>query len=404
MPPRTLLLTPLLLALTACAGAQAGPVERTFHKIVLEEEAFYAEGATAGDLNGDGILDFVYGPYWYAGPDFQQRHEYYEPSPFDPEQYSDNFFAYVYDFDGDGWQDIFIIHFPGEEASWYRNPGEETGAHWERHIVMQGVDNESPTFLDLTGDGRPELVCIHQGRYGYARPDWSDPAAPWTFHPISEDGGWQRYTHGLGVGDVNGDGRLDVLDKDGWWEQPASLEGEPVWRRHEADFGGGGAQMYVYDFDGDGLNDVVTSLDAHGYGLAWYRQLPGAEEGDSPRFEQQLIMGDASQESPYGVRFTQIHAVELADMDGDGVQDIVAGKRYWAHGSTGDPEPDAPAVIYWFRTVRDGAGGVSFEPHLIDDDSGVGVQVVVEDVNGDGHLDVVIGNKRMAAVLLQQVE
>src|SRR5690606_34831842 len=162
----------------------------------------------------------------------------------------------------------------------------------------------------------------------------------------------------------------------GWWEQPASLQGDPVWRRHEADFGGGGAQMYVYDFDGDGLNDVVTSLDAHGYGLAWYRQLPGSGEGDSPRFEQQLISGDASQESPYGVRFTQIHAVELADMDGDGVQDIVAGKRYWAHGSTGDPEPNAPAVIYWFRTVRDGNGGVSFEPHLIDDDSGVGVQLV----------------------------
>jgi hypothetical protein len=113
-------------------------------------------------------------------------------------------------------------------------------------------------------------------------------------------------------------------------------------------------------------------------------------------------MGDEPSDNPYGVKFSQLHAVELADVDGDGVLDIVTGKRHWAHGSTGDVDSNAPPVLYWFQTVRGAGGAVDFVPHLIDDDSGVGVQVVVGDVNGDDRPDVVVGNKRMTAVLLQQ--
>ena len=394
---RTVIVPLLPLLIAGCVSARAAGEPPSFRKVVLSE-TFFAEGATYGDIDRDGENDIIAGPYWYEGPDFRQRHEYYPPKPFDPEQYSDNFFAHVHDFDGDGWQDIFIIGFPGQDASWYRNPGGGDG-HWARHKVFDVVDNESPAWTDLTGDGRPEIVCINGGRYGYVTPDWSDPTRPWTFHPISPEGGWQRYTHGLGVGDVNGDGRKDLLEKDGWWEQPSSLAGDPVWKRHEVDFGEGGAQMHAYDLDGDGDSDVVTSLVAHGYGLAWFEQV---RQGDDIAFIRHVIMDDEPSDNPYGVKFSQLHAVELADIDGDGLLDIVTGKRYWAHGSTGDIDANAPPVVYWFRTVRNATGGVEFIPHLIDDDSGVGVQLVVGDVNGDRRPDLVVGNKRMTAVLLQE--
>src|SRR5690606_25666404 len=140
---------------------------------------------------------------------------------------------------------------------------------------------------------------------------------------------------------------------------------------HDVDFGTGGAQMFAHDANGDGLNDVITSLDAHGYGLAWFEQV---EVEGRRTFERHLIMSESPATGPFEVGFSQVHAVEVIDVDGDGVKDIVTGKRFWAHGSSGDPEPNAPPVLYWFRTTREeGGAGVSFQPVLIDDDSGVGV-------------------------------
>jgi hypothetical protein len=150
--------------------------------------------------------------------------------------------------------------------------------------------------------------------------------------------------------------------------------------------------------NGDGKPDIVGSTAAHGYGLAWWEQVRG-EEGEI-RFRKHLIMGDKEADNRYGVKFSQLHALEFVDMNGDGLRDIVVGKRFWAHGRTGDPEPNAPAVVYWFELVR-GKDGVRFVPHLIDDNSGVGTQVTVADANGDGLLDVVVGNKKGVFVHLQ---
>jgi hypothetical protein len=109
-----------------------------------------------------------------------------------------------------------------------------------------------------------------------------------------------------------------------------------------------------------------------------------------------------------GVQFSQLHAVEVADIDGDGLKDIVTGKRFWAHGPGGDPDPGGTPVLYWFKLVRkaddkaEPAARVSFVPHRIDDASGVGTQFAVGDVSGDGRADIVIGNKRGGFVFLQQ--
>jgi hypothetical protein len=313
--------------------------------------------------------------------------------------YSDNFFAFTHDFNKDGWDDILIYGFPGKDASWYENPKNTPVKSWTRHKVLDVVDNESPTWADLTGDGKPEIICNSEGYFGFAEPNWQEPTQPWKYRRITPKGSWQKFTHGLGIGDVNGDKKMDLLEADGWWEQPASLDGDPVWTKHNFKFNTGGAQMYAYDVNDDGLNDVITSLAAHGHGLAWWEQ---KREGNAITFTRHLIMGSKPEENEYGLKFSQLHAVELVDMDGDGLKDIVTGKRFWAHGAKGDAEPEAPAVLYWFRLVRGSDKEVQFVPYLIDDDSGVGTQVVVEDVNGDKVPDVVVGNKKGTFIHLHE--
>lgn len=367
---------------------------RTLHSFNKQPlaERFFAEGATFGELNQDKHADLVAGPFWFEGPDFKKQHTIYPPKPFDPAGYSDNFFAWVHDFDGDRWNDVLVYGFPGQDASWYRNP-QGKDEPWARHKVMEVVDNESPTWGDITGDGKPEVICSVGGFFGYASPDSTAPEKPWKFHPISDKSAGGKFTHGLGVGDVNNDGRIDLLEKSGWWEQPASLADDPIWKKHPYAFSGpGGAQMFAYDVDGDGRNDVITSLAAHGFGLVWYRQL--ASDGGEIKFQAHTITGMTASENPYGVKFAEIHAIDLVDMDGDGLKDIITGKRWWSHGAKGDPESGAPAVLYWFQLVRGKDGVVDWVPHLIDDDSGVGVQVVAGDFTGDKLPDVVVANKK----------
>ncbi|MCZ6597067.1 MAG: VCBS repeat-containing protein, partial [Planctomycetota bacterium] len=218
------------LVLVACATVALAQGEIAFERHELSD-VFFCEGASFADLDRDGHGDVIAGPYWYAGPDFEERHEIYAPKPFDPLGYSDNFFAWPRDFDGDDWIDVLFVGFPGREAAWYENPGPdpEAGGAWERHLVFPVVDNEAPAFADLTGDGREELVFHTGGRFGFAEPDADDPSKPWSFTPISEDRGLPKFVHGLGVGDLNGDGRADLLEKDGWWEQPASWDRTTPW-------------------------------------------------------------------------------------------------------------------------------------------------------------------------------
>jgi hypothetical protein len=420
-----LLATVLLSGVAAVSGADYAL--HTFKKIQLNNE-FWAEGANFGDFNRDGKNDIVSGPYWYEGPEFTNRHEYatatqtfkikrgdapeetvrgYEGALGVKNAYSENFFAFVYDFNKDKWPDILILGFPGKESSWYENPKGKTG-HWERHVIFDVTDNESPTFADLTGDGKPELLCQTSdaksglGQIGFAQPDWSDPAKPWKFHAITPgEKRWQRFTHGLGFGDVNGDKRNDILEMTGWWEQPASAADASLWKFHPFAFapGHGSAQMFAYDVDGDGDNDVITSLAAHGYGLAWYENV---RENGEVTFKQHVIMNKTPQENRYGVVFSQLHAVDLVDMDGDGLKDIVTGKRFWAHGSSGDADPNAPAVLYWFKLVRGNDKSVDFVPQLIDSDSGIGTQVVAGNLNRDKLPDVIVGNKKGVFVFIHQ--
>lgn len=358
---------------------------------------YYSEGAAIGDINRDGHPDVVYGPHWYEGPTFEKRHEIYAAKPQPMNFYADNFFTWVYDFNGDGWPDLLVVGLPGTPAFVFENPAGKSDGHWAKHQVFEAVGNESPHFIDLLGDKRPVLVCTYKGAYGFVSPNREHPFEAWTFHAISDKAIKERSAHGLGVGDLNGDGRADVVIASGWFEQPATNAEGSSWRFHEVPFTNsyGGAEMYVYDVNGDGRNDVITSLAAHDFGLAWYEQ-DRAGNGEVV-FRQHIVVGQRPEQNPYGVVFSELHSVALADIDGDGLKDIVTGKTYWSHHKA-SPQWDAGAVVYWFRLQRN-KDGVDWVPYRIDPDAGVGRHIRIDDINGDKLPDIVVGGMKGSHVL-----
>ena len=361
-------------------------------------DAYYSEGISVGDLNGDQLSDVVYGPHWYAGPDFTQVNEIYPAVPQKREGYADNFFNWVHDFDSDGWKDILVVGFPGTPGFVYRNPGKDGLMNlWEKLQVADSVSNEAPQFTDITGDGVPELICTRQGHYGFYQPSSEKPLDSWKFIAISDKIAPTPFGHGLGVGDVNNDGRLDMIATNGWMEQPAEGAVAGIWKFREVPFARAGADMFAYDVDGDKDSDIITALSAHDFGLAWFENTGTNADGDTT-FEKHLLMGETTEESPYGILFTELHAVKMADMNGDGLQDIVTGKTYWSHHAQ-SPMWDAGAVVYWFELQRT-ASGVDFVPHLADDKSGIGRGLVVEDINKDGLIDIAAGGMVGASILM----
>jgi hypothetical protein len=211
--------------------------------------------------------------------------------------------------------------------------------------------------------------------------------------------------HGIGAGDVNGDGRVDILNGYGWWEQPAAGQ-SGLWRYHPASFSRwtgrgseGGGEMVVYDVNGDGRNDVVAVLQAHVFGLAWFEQKRDASGAIS--FTRHMIMDNFATKNAGGVTFSQPHGSTAADLTGDGIPDFVVGKRFWSHHEGFlDPDPYGPPVLYVYRTVRNpkAPGGAEFVPELVHNMSGAGSQILAEDVNRDGAIDIVTSGTNGAYV------
>ncbi len=417
----------LLLPASLTFPSAAKEREVKFQKFTLDKE-FRSEGVAVGDVNGDGKMDVLAGNLWYEAPNWTP-HEIAPLQKFDAaKSYSDSFVNYAMDMNGDGWTDQILIGWPGvSPVVWRENPKTGNGP-WTVHNIARNACNESPALAQLTlsedsangglhglltniwsrrtKEGRsaaksntkekPVLVfAVDDEQMGWFEPG-VDFNSEFKMHSISaksskktakEDGVF-RYSHGLGVGDISGDGRNDVLVTAGYWEAPIDPRSASGWHFVKTDLGEDCAQMQVYDVNNDGLNDVIASS-AHKIGIWWFEQKRRSD--GTPEFIKHEIDNSIS----------QTHSLMLADINDDGKMDFVTGKRYWAHGPTGDVNPDAPAVVVWFELQRE-KGEVKWIKHEIDNDSGVGTQFTIADLNGDKRPDVITSNKKGVFVFLQQ--
>jgi hypothetical protein len=404
---RLLLVVGGLAAVAPVAMAQPKDSPKiTWQKTVLDRR-FRSEGVAVADVNKDGKKDVLNGEYWYQAPDWTP-HEMQPPMDHKDGlgNYSRSFACWADDFNADGYQDLIVVDFPGAPCYWMENPKGADG-HWKKHTIWHSACNETPQYVDLFGTGKRVLLMGFQpkgknpngneGQMAYFTPNPKDPTAEWVMHPISEPSepgkpvpGTMRFSHGLGIGDVSGDGKADVICNGGWWEQPASIDGKTTWKFHPANLGESCADMFAMDMDADGVPDVI-STSAHKFGI-WYHKQNKNPKPKVPPFETVTLFGRLSSET---------HAAHLVDIDGDGLKDLVTGKRWWSHGRA-EPGSSWEARVYWLKAVKERDGAINFIPQLIDRDSGVGTQFEVTDINGDGLLDVVTSNKKGVHVIVQE--
>ncbi|WP_336514542.1 VCBS repeat-containing protein [Pollutibacter soli] len=360
-----------------------------FEKITLSNE-FLSEGVATGDLNKDGKTDVIAGYYWFEAPNWT-RHELYPSRVFNPrKEYSNSFLNLGMDVNNDGWTDVVLIDFPGLKSYWLENPKNKPG-HWVRHVIADsmGISNESPGFVDIDGDGRMDILCGDpakrqvvwlkapgKGQTNWKRYPISDTAAPAT----------NRFSHGIGYGDINMDGKKDIVIKEGWWEGPKDPK-QPGWVFHKANLGEDCSHMLILDVDNDGLNDVV-SASAHRLGIWWFKQTRDASGNID------FARTTASE------TVSQTHSNILADFNRDGQPDFVVGKRWLAHHDSNDPGTNDPAYLIWFESTPTKAP--YWIEHEIDNDSGAGLNIAVDDVNKDKKPDIIIANKKGVFVFLNR--
>jgi hypothetical protein len=369
---------------------------------------YYSFASGAADFDRDGNMDIVSGPFIFLGPDFTKVREFYMALTTNPStNFSSNWLEFAGDFTGDGWPDVLLASTSGTRL--YVNPKGEP-RRWDSYApVVPPAPNvsEVSAMKDVDADGKPDLVYASAGAVRWAKPDPANPTGPWLSTQVGDIGTYAA--HGIGAGDMNGDGRVDILNVYGWWEQPANAT-TAMWTYHPQAFGRqngrgapGGAEMCVYDVNGDKLNDVVTSLQAHVFGLAWFEQTRDASGTIS--FVRHMISDNFASKNAGGVTFSQPHGSACADMNGDGTTDFVIGKRFFSHNeSYADPDPYGAPVLYVYRTVRNkqAPGGAEFVPELVHNQSGAGSQVLAVDLNKDGVMDLVTSGELGAFAFLGQ--
>jgi len=398
-------LLPFLLVLPALLAATR-PADIAFRVTMIDPG--YNETAAVADLNHDGKPDIISGDSWYEAPSWTKHHlrdiDY-------ANGYIDNFSDLPLDVDNDGWTDIIQCSYFAHKIVWLKNPG-SSGSAWTENVIDDAGPTEFAFLVDLNNDGKAQEIL----------PEYDRPNIPLSWYELT-NGKWIKHTvadhsfgHGIGAGDVNGDGRNDILTPKGWLEAPADIHAAGYWKFHPTDWdqhpiqpaghheqappsgiqpvagqarlasphSSSFGRMYLLDLNGDSRPDLLTTM-AHDYGILWYEQTADG------KWTQHIIDNT----------WSQAHAAILADINGDGQLDFITGKRYFAHNGN-DPGEREPIGLYWYEHRQlpaaernESNGGIEWIRHIVDygNRMGGGMQIVAADMNNDGQLDLVAGGK-----------
>jgi len=363
--------TLLIAQLNESRGNSPGHVPQTaFFVHRLSDD--HSEGITTLDMNGDGRPDILSGAYWYENPGPQggewKRHQYRTVEIVG--EFVSDCGEWTIDVNHDGAPDVVTVGWMTDGLWWYENP-KKPGVMWKRHLIAHTVETEGGWMADINGDGKPDLALAHYGHAGVMWVDFSGPE-PKVHHVGTRD----QDGHGIGMADVDGDGKIDILMPHGWFKNIDADHDQWEWRP-EWNLGETGFPIIGYDVNNDGKLDLIYGR-GHSYGLYWLEQ-----QGDASNRRWAKHTIDES--------FSQVHTLALADIDGDGEMELLAGKRYRGHDG-GDPGSYDPLVVYYYKINRK-TGEFTRIPISINGTAGVGTQFIVADLDGDGDVDLATAGK-----------